>query len=153
MTGCANQIVCPGATLEFPGAPAIPLGLRGCLGGLLRRIGPQSVHYNKAVTGIRWGITSTGEPQVTVCCEDGDVRTAQYAIITLPLGVLKEERTLFCPPLPKEKIEAIDCLEIRHINKVFLEYERSCWLWRDEPPLVRFPLKNPKTKDSWVRIL
>lgn len=60
-----------------------------------------------------------------VVCENGEKLYADHVICTIPLGVLKENvNTLFCPPLPEDKFEAIERLLFGTVDKIFLEYDR-----------------------------
>lgn len=62
---------------------------------------------------------------VEVICENGVRFFADHVICTIPLGVLKESATtLFSPPLPQYKMEAIDRLLFGTVNKIFLFYDR-----------------------------
>jgi monoamine oxidase len=47
---------------------------------------------------------------VTVTLAAGETLTAPYALITLPLGVLKQGAVTFQPPLPAEKQAAINSM-------------------------------------------
>lgn len=53
--------------------------------------------------------------------------TAQAAIITLPLGVLKTDDVTFDPPLPPAKRNAIQRLGMGLLNKVWLRFPEPCW--------------------------
>ncbi|XP_046659260.1 peroxisomal N(1)-acetyl-spermine/spermidine oxidase [Homalodisca vitripennis] len=65
------------------------------------------------------------KPCVEVTCENGTKFCGESVICTVPLGVLKEKAdTLFSPPLPQYKTEAIDRLLFGTVNKIFLMYER-----------------------------
>lgn len=67
----------------------------------------------------------SSKPYVEVTCENGDKFIGETVICTVPLGVLKEKAgTLFSPPLPQYKLEAIDRLLFGTVNKIFLVYER-----------------------------
>lgn len=71
-----------------------------------------TVHYCKVVENIQWGPRVAGStvrgPRATVRTADGAEYHADYVIVTVPLGVLKAAGdTLFTPPLPAEKTEAI----------------------------------------------
>jgi monoamine oxidase len=51
-------------------------------------------------------ITQSGDA-VTVTTANGSQLTADYVIVTVPLGVLKQGSIRFEPPLPADKQEAI----------------------------------------------
>lgn len=53
--------------------------------------------------------------------------TADYAIVTLPLGVLKRGSVTFDPPLPEDKQGAIDRLGMGLMNKLFLRFSDVFW--------------------------
>lgn len=66
-----------------------------------------------------------GISNVEVLCENGNKFYADHVICTVPLGVLKENvNTLFEPPLPNYKLEAIDHLLFGTVDKIILEYDR-----------------------------
>ncbi len=52
---------------------------------------------------------------------------AQYAIVTLPLGVLKAGTVKFLPKLPKEKLASIKRLGMGFFNKVYLLFNKPFW--------------------------
>lgn len=69
---------------------------------------------------------------------------AEHVIVTIPLGVLKHEhKTLFVPPLPQRKLNAVRSLTVGTVNKIFLTYEHPWWpenyiffiLWTDADKL------------------
>lgn len=53
--------------------------------------------------------------------------TADQVVVTLPLGVLKTEQVQFNPPLPPEKIQAIQALGMGVLNKCFLRFDKAFW--------------------------
>ncbi|HUY33860.1 MAG TPA: FAD-dependent oxidoreductase [Pirellulales bacterium] len=53
--------------------------------------------------------------------------SADFAVVTLPLGVLKAGRVRFTPDLPDEKRAAIDRLGMGLVNKVALRYPSRFW--------------------------
>nr|XP_018907030.1 PREDICTED: peroxisomal N(1)-acetyl-spermine/spermidine oxidase isoform X1 [Bemisia tabaci] len=68
---------------------------------------------------------STPPNRIEVVCNNGVRFIAETVICSLPLGVLKNcARTLFSPPLPDYKLEAIDRLLFGTVNKIFLVYDR-----------------------------
>lgn len=65
------------------------------------------------------------ETGIVVDCENGAMFQADCAVCTLPLGVLKDRiASLFVPPLPDYKIEAVNRLLFGTVDKIFLGYER-----------------------------
>lgn len=52
---------------------------------------------------------------------------ASHVIVTVPLGVLKGSAITFDPPLPDEKIAAIDAVGFGVFEKVVLVYDRPYW--------------------------
>lgn len=53
--------------------------------------------------------------------------TAGKAVVTFPLGVLKQASVKFEPPLPKSKQTAIDRLGMGVLNKVYLRFPEAFW--------------------------
>ena len=53
--------------------------------------------------------------------------TGDYAIVTLPIGVLKAGTVTFDPPLPDTKQNAIERLAVACLNKVVLHYDTLAW--------------------------
>jgi monoamine oxidase len=64
------------------------------------------IKYKKEVICIKW--KNFPGNKVTVECSDGSSYTADHAIVTVSLGVLKEKaRSMFYPALPPQKLNAI----------------------------------------------
>lgn len=62
---------------------------------------------------------------VEVSCENGSKFYADSVICTVPLGVLKSHaKTMFHPPLPGYKQDAVDRLLFGTVDKILLEYDR-----------------------------
>ncbi|MFA8387112.1 MAG: FAD-dependent oxidoreductase [Pelagibaca sp.] len=68
--------------------------------------------------------------------EDGSVQLASEAgslgrfdavIVTVPLGVLKQQRIAFSPPLPVAKQTAIDRLGFGLLDKLYLKFDEVFW--------------------------
>jgi hypothetical protein len=72
---------------------------------------------------------SSSCPSESLCeiaCQDGSRYTCHHAVITLPLGVLKETSELmFDPPLPEYKIQSIQSLGFSDVTKIFLEFKNK----------------------------
>ncbi len=69
----------------------------------------------------------------------------QRAIVTLPLGVLKQNRVAFSPALPSSKQQAIQRLNMGVLNKVYLRFPQA--FWDTEPHFVGY---IPARKGEWV---
>lgn len=124
-----------GSYVRIPGGRVkVPLGFVGVLAPLLRELPECSLKYCKPVGNIQWGAVSAraGGARAIVTCCDGDAYCADYVIVTVSLGVLKQHADkLFCPQLPIEKIEAIKNLGFGKVNKIFLDYAKPFWVWRE----------------------
>eukprot|EP01126_Amoeba_proteus_P042125 TRINITY_DN4573_c0_g1_i22.p1 TRINITY_DN4573_c0_g1~~TRINITY_DN4573_c0_g1_i22.p1 ORF type:complete len:213 (+),score=42.68 TRINITY_DN4573_c0_g1_i22:516-1154(+) len=53
--------------------------------------------------------------------------TAKKVIITLPVGVLKSNDVQFYPPLPPEKLEALDSMVMSPAIKIIFKFTRFFW--------------------------
>lgn len=70
-------------------------------------------------------ITQTNE-NIVVSTNQGDF-SADYAIVTVPLGVLKQGHITFLPPLSTTKTEAFQHVEMGTVNRVVLQFEQAFW--------------------------
>lgn len=100
------------------------------------------VQMSKDVVNINW--TPTSE-KVSITCADGSTFFADHLIFTGSLGVLKDRhQSLFTPPLPENKVKAINSIGYGTLGKIFLIFEKPFWttqlgefvwykvLWTDE---------------------
>ncbi|EEB13602.1 protein anon-37Cs, putative [Pediculus humanus corporis] len=143
-----------GSYIEIPGGDVrVPLGYVGVLAPLLRDLPECSVRYCKPVQSILWGtIGSSCGPRAVVKCCDGEEFQADYVIVTVSLGVLKAKHDkLFCPALPCEKVEAIRKLGFGVVNKIFLEYTRPFWVWREGGIKLAWSADELASRDDWVK--
>ncbi len=76
--------------------------------------------------------------------------SADYAIVTLPLGVLKARTVHFDPPLPPEKQAAIERLGMGSLEKVVLRFPRQ-W-WPDEMVLAIMPADEMPLFPSFINL-
>lgn len=79
------------------------------------------VRLNQKVTGVDYS-----GPQVRVQTQSGSF-DADYVIITVPLGVLKQGEIQFQPALPTSKQTAIDAMGMGTLNKVYLRFPDRFW--------------------------
>ena len=85
------------------------------------------LELNSLVTRVCWG-GGGGGGGVEVSLEGGARLRAEVAVVALPLGVLKlGHGTMFRPPLPPAKTEAIRKLEFGLMDKIFLEFDSVFW--------------------------
>ncbi len=66
---------------------------------------------------------SYNEDTVTVSTDQGTFK-GEYAVVTLPLGVLKKGTVEFDPPLPEKKQKAIKNLKMGLLNKLYLKFPK-----------------------------
>ena len=90
----------------------------------------QTVEYEQ--TGVR------------VQCDDATFE-ADYAIVTVPLGVLKAGSITFSPALPDGKQQAIQRLGMGVLNKVVLRFSKV--FWEKSAEVIGY---IPKKKGEWV---
>ncbi|GAB6025499.1 hypothetical protein CHUAL_011238 [Chamberlinius hualienensis] len=117
-----------GTFQEIPGNDVmIPGGLSNLLSTFADELKPHcSIHYNTVVSRIEW--PSNGFGKVHVHCKDGSVWSSDYVIVTISLGYLKQHHdTIFNPPLPVSKQDAIEKLGFGNTNKIFLEFSKPFW--------------------------
>lgn len=81
-----------------------------------------NIELNTLITTVDYGADG-----VTLTTQDGRTFDGDAALITLPLGVLKEGRISFDPPLPDDKQHAIDTLIMGVLNKVYLRFPDVFW--------------------------
>lgn len=83
----------------------------------------EKIQFNKEVTHIDWTAN-----EVVVSSADGSEYRADHVIVTVSLGFLKKHyRTLFTPPLPEKKINAIEHTGYGTLGKFFLEFDEPFW--------------------------
>lgn len=98
---------------------------------------------------------------IKIECDNGNIYYCDHVICTIPLGVLKENaETIFNPPLPQYKIEAIENLLFGTVDKIFLEYDRPflkteiseiMLLWDEPDNLNDFEYNEEYIKENWFK--
>lgn len=66
------------------------------------------------------------DKKVKILTDKGEF-TSDYAIVTVPLGVLKKKKIQFIPELTEKKRNSIQNLGFGGINKVFLKFPKKFW--------------------------
>ena len=82
----------------------------------------QDIHLDARVVHVRWG-----GRDVEVELESGERLRGDRVIITVPLGVLKQNEIRFSPALPDDKQTAIERLGMGLLNKQFLRFRTPFW--------------------------
>lgn len=78
------------------------------------------------ITSARVTAIDYSSSEVKVTTDNGDY-TADYVLVTVPLGVLKKGVIEFTPQLPEEKRTAINAFEMGLLNKVYLHFPSQFW--------------------------
>lgn len=98
--------------------------VQGYINVLKTVIGPDvvdKIHLGEPATSINWGNDSV---EVLTSKSTYQSRTA---IITIPLGVLKKEKTLFKPELPSGLVNAINSASVAKLAKVYATFQNQWW--------------------------
>ncbi len=105
---------------DFPGADALfPQGY----GQITRRLAEGlKIKLSHKVSKIEWD-----ERQGVVVDTNGGRCEADFAVVTLPLGVLQRRGVEFVPALPQSKRDAIGRMGMGLLNKTYLRFPRQFW--------------------------
>jgi monoamine oxidase len=104
---------------EFGGEEVIfPGGYNQITDGLARGL---DIRLGVVVKTVRYG-----SDRVEVETSAGSF-VADKAVVTFPLGVLKQASVKFEPPLPESKQDAIKRLAMGVLNKVYLKFPETFW--------------------------
>jgi monoamine oxidase len=105
---------------DWPGEDVIfPQGYSQVMDGLAEGLDIRLGHVAQAISyDQRDGVTVTANHGVF----HGD-----YAVVTLPLGVLQSGAVQFSPPLPDRKQTALQHLDMGILNKVYLHFPNVFW--------------------------
>ena len=147
-----------GSYEELPGSNyLIHDGFESVIQALAQSIPTSTLFLNHTVKKIHWD--QQNDSHVLVDCENGHVFTADHVIVTASLGYLKSEHSvLFEPPLPHEKVEAIEHLGYGYVDKFVIQFEEELFegkyrridlIWnRDEEETDYFNIK-----ENWHRLI
>jgi monoamine oxidase len=101
------------------------------------------VQLNQRVTAIDF----SGEGvKVT---HNGLISEAHYAIVTVPLGVLKNNRIQFTPTLPAAKQNAIQKVGMNCVNKFLLTWDTAFW---DDVQYISYTPETPDKFNYFVNV-
>ncbi|XP_014278064.1 peroxisomal N(1)-acetyl-spermine/spermidine oxidase isoform X1 [Halyomorpha halys] len=141
------------STEEIPGGRVrIPVGLAGLMAPLVRNLPQNAVVYCKPVHCILWGTAGPGAPRAIVKCCDGENFPADYVIVTVSLGVLKDSADrLFCPNLPSYKMSAVQGLGFGNVNRVFLKFDSPFWAESGGTLILTWTPADLAEEKSWLR--
>ncbi|KAK5172331.1 uncharacterized protein LTR77_003969 [Saxophila tyrrhenica] len=97
--------------------------------GLMNLPTKLDVRFDRVVDSIHYNEGAPGESEYTtkVVCSDGQIIEADQVVMTVPLGVLKDDVVDFDPPLPGWKYGVIQRMGFGLLNKVILLYDQSFW--------------------------
>ncbi len=91
----------------------------------IARIADTRILLQTRVDEIRW---SRQGVRIAATAADGALQIrARRAIVTLPIGVLRENHVAFTPPLPSDKQAAIDAIVMGPVIKVILDFRSPFW--------------------------
>ncbi|MEO7352165.1 MAG: NAD(P)/FAD-dependent oxidoreductase [Marmoricola sp.] len=86
---------------------------------------------------------------VRVQCANGTTEVGSHAVVTAPLGVLKQGSIRFSPALPTDHAAAIGRLGFGHYEKVALRFDEPFWRRSGLGHMVIFP-RDPAEATLWV---
>eukprot|EP00118_Oscarella_pearsei_P013383 m.106635 g.106635 ORF g.106635 m.106635 type:complete len:389 (+) comp37263_c0_seq3:588-1754(+) len=79
----------------------------------------------------KWAVTQIdyddAKRKVSVFNKNGDVLTADTAVVTLPLTVLRDGDVTFCPPLPEDKSSSARRINMETSLKVYCRFKKPFW--------------------------
>jgi monoamine oxidase len=103
----------------------------------------------EVVQAINWGAADakTGVEVIT----SKQRWQADQVLVTVPLGVLKNNQLQFNPPLPPAKSAAIDKLGMGVLNKCYLRFDRA--FWPDDVDWLEYIPSRHGEWTEWVSLL
>lgn len=104
-----------------------------------------SIELTQVVREIRWGGQKV---QVVTAQKNWE---ADQVVITVPLGVLKQNQPLFSPALPPAKRDAIQKLGMGVLNKCYLRFDKP--FWPDDVDWLEYIAHRHGEWTEWVSLL
>ncbi len=112
-------------------------------GELVAHVGRNiTVQRNTVVSAVQYAGSG-----VTVQTNNGTL-TADYVVVTLPIGVLQQNKVQFNPPLPEAKRTAIHSLGRGVLNKAFLKFDNA--FWQKQPEWIHMIPEQKGQFTSWL---
>lgn len=142
-----------GSMIGIPGGKVnIRKGYVGFLAPLLKSLPTKSLCYNKPVCKVSWGAMNRCGTRAIIKTCDGKEYPADYVIVTVSLGVLKEQaNTIFFPQLPQIKLDAIKNLGFGMMDKIFLEYCQPFWAWNEGGINFAWSAEELADRKDWLK--
>lgn len=102
-------------------------GMSTLMEPLMSQVGDH-VHLNQQVVKIQQQEDNGGGGGVRLETQSGMVVEADCCVVTLPVGCLKASSSeLFDPPLPVDKIDAVNAMSTGVYKKILLTFDRIFW--------------------------
>ncbi|KAH0582385.1 hypothetical protein H2248_010329 [Termitomyces sp. 'cryptogamus'] len=111
---------------------------------------PEQLRLNTLVNNVEWS-----DSGVKAVFSDGSSISADYAICTFSVGVLKNNDVTFIPDFPDYKVEAIASMTMGTYTKIFLQFPQKFWfdtefgLYADSER-GRYPVWQSLDKDGFM---
>lgn len=132
-------------------SPALRTGdtirvITGRLGDLVDDlVADVDIAVNSTVTHVRYD-----DRRVSLRLDSGESFTADRAIVTAPLGVLKTDMIRFSPSLPYGHQRAISLLGYGLVDLVWLRFESA--FWRSDTPDILTVVGTTPTVAAWLDV-
>jgi monoamine oxidase len=104
------------------------------------------IHLETKVDEVHWG-----EKTVHLKTSSGDVFKGDKLIVTLPLGVIRNNEVQFYPDL-HEKFSAIDKVGFGHVIKILMQFNEAFWRERKEWEDIAFIFSNQAIPTWWTQL-
>lgn len=135
---------------SFPGADAVQFDPEVVFPRGYNQITDALAEGLSIETGVRVNSIDYSGEQVMV--SDGQsTYSADYVLVTVPLGVLKEGVIEFQPALPANKVAAIDAMDMGVLDKVYLRFADV--FWRDEFDNFGYVSDSVNEYASWLSLV
>jgi monoamine oxidase len=118
----------------------IPLGYNLVASKLAKNL---SIELNCKVEKISYG-------DGIECRTERGIFRAKQCIVTVPLGVLKENSIAFSPPLPEDKQEVIGKIQVGLFDKIYLFF--PCMFWDQDVEWIE-SIPKPELRDQIFDIM